>query len=318
MEIVPSNLSLTPSMENLATASSYQEGAPYSGLSQVFKHDHHETAEKKADSAETTVAPSTPSFWRNAWRRATTTDTENTPIERSERQAVAPISHIPSVERPDYMPEELAEALVLPNAKSGQSSKTPLSHEQIVEGLSQMSPHSFQQLIRIAMKAQLELERENAETLKSTHSKYQQFQQSQLKEREEIRNVLAKDEKVGAYFGTGKKLMIAVSFCCSVVGLVASAGLLAAPTVSAWAFAGASATAGFSALAGGGDLYFKQQTKKAQAQHEGINSLQRQSTHGLNDAREGLMETVRQANATLDQAINQAKRNKSLSSSMIK
>ena len=318
MEIVSTNLSVTPSMENLATTSSYQEGAPYLGLSQVFKHDHHETAEKKAGPAVTTEAPSTPSFWRNAWSRATTTGTENITVEQSEIQEVAPISHIPSVDPPDYMPQELAGALALHNAKSGQSSKTLLSHEQIVEGLSQMSPHSFQQLIRIAMKAQLELERENAETLKSTYSKYQEFQKAQLKEREAIRNVLAEDEKVGAYFGTGKKLMIAVSFCCSVVGLVASAGLLAAPTVSAWAFAGASATAGFSALAGGGDLYFKQQTKKAQAEHEEINSLQRQSTHGLDDAREGLMETARQANATLDQAINQAKRYKSLSSSMIK
>lgn len=214
------------------------------------------------------LAPLTDSFWSKilSWW-------QNPPVSHSSSlepvvvSQVEPISPIPALEPP-------AETMHFPFTPEKSKSTHKLTDSQIVEGLSLMSALTLDAILFIIFQAQLKLEEENAKTAEGTFSKYQEFKQFQEKILREVKDVLAKDEKVLNFFKKAQNLTVAASFLCGMIAAATTFGLFSAAPAAVIVVASILGTAGpiviasLTALTTGIKSYYKIRFNECQAKHE--------------------------------------------------
>lgn len=255
------------------------------------------------------------SWWYQPDIKAQTLVAPTSEVDLMEVDEVEPISPVPALDEPDSIPADLA-AAKLPAASKKAAEKNKLSQSELIEGLSLMSKHTIEQIMFIILKAQTELEKENANIAEGTFSKFQDFKKLQQKILEEIKDVLANDEKIAGRFNTAKSIAVAATSICAFAGAVVTCGTLFPLIIPAAlvAFAGPFAavgmpmTAGCTALISGSNIYFKRRADEDRAKHTQLNHQDKYYTDRLDDSRERLIATAEADNVFKERWINLIKR----------
>lgn len=156
-----------------------------------------------------------------------------------DRQCADPIGYVPILEPPAGMDPQLKN-FKLP--KSAEMS-TPLSDEQIFNGLANISDKTITGIMMIVLKAQSELEREGMVLDLDTMDKFQKIQSLRQKALQEIKLALQKDEKLLSTFKTTQDIAFAVGTLATLAAMVLSSGILVGLSALAAGAAGI-ATAG--------------------------------------------------------------------------
>lgn len=239
-----------------------------------------------------------------------------------ERAIPEKISHVPKLEAPDMIPADLQAAKFPLNPKKA-SGKSLLTLTEICEGLALMSEHSIESIMFIIFKAQLELEKDNANVIEGTYAKYMQFQKLQQAMLQEMKDILAKDEKVAGYFQTGQNILLAASYLAGVAALATMWGIDA--SIAGFISAGygpvagqmfLAAVQGFPIVCGGllglatiTKTYFKRKLNEHQAGQEEFAHLDRYYDHHVDYSRDRLMSTAEAATSFQDRWLQLLKRN---------
>lgn len=308
---------------------------PTPTLHQVFNNDTSGTLSNKA-LAETIESESkTPSFWSKifAWWyqpeiKIQSAHTSSSHTDLLEINELEPISPIPALDEPETSIDfTLAK---LPHTSKKTNQKDKLSQKELVEGLSLMSDRTIEQIMFIILKAQMELEKENANVEEKTFSNYQSFKKFQEKYLQEVKDILIKDEKIAGYFNTSQKIAVAASFICGIAGAAVSFGALA----PAGAFIGASIGGSIGAAAGGAfvtigtllggvgpvvtsavtafttgsNAFFQWRLNEDKAKHEQVNHKDKYYMGLADESRERLMSIAESDNVFKEQMIQLIKR----------
>jgi hypothetical protein len=284
-----------------------------SALHEIFNRDLMEGISANTISQAVEAEAITPSLWSKIvswWRGA-----EKPPSAQAasidskaalEMSTPAPISPVPALEAPDIVPADL-KAADFP--QSDDLGRKKLSVKQVEEALELMSRGTIETVMFIIFKAQVELEKENANIADGTFSKYLEFQKLQLKVLQEIKDVLARDENLAQKLKSAQNIAIVASFLTG-VAMAAKAFNLLNPIVTflaerAGPLAGTAfmfiatqlATIGSAVIAGitgGAKAYFQRRFYEDQAKHEEYNHRDKYLNERAEDSRNRLM-TVAEA-----------------------
>jgi hypothetical protein len=289
------------------------------GLHQVFNQDTLNQVPQEILSQAVEMEALTPTLWSKilSWWKEPEKTPASQPLPSSSIDALEminpkPINPVPALEPPDNIPADL-QAAQFPSV-SKQTTKNLLTPSQITEGLALMNERTIESIMFILFKAQIELEKENANIAEGTFSKYLDFQKLQQKVLQEIKDILVKDEKVAEYFGKAQTLTMAAGFITGlamaamsfgllgpVAGFIGTAaGPLAANTFMATATTigtiGPAVTAGLTGLTWGSKMYFQMRFNEDKAKHEEYQYQEKYYDHRSDDSRERLM-TIAEADS---------------------
>ncbi len=228
---------------------------------------------------------STPSIWNKliSWWKGT--DKDASPISSrqvsSEKEHVQPVNPRPTLAPPTNNSYPLDDSLVKRNAHI-KKSYDPID---IQEGLSLMDERTLEEIMPIIFKSQAELEKENANVIEGTSAKYRQFQELQQKMLQEMKDTLAKNEKIGNRLNTMQSITVGASLISGMATAALSFHLLgpassflqavAGPSAAALltlftsiaAKAGPGISAGLAALSTGTKTYFTRKRDEHKAKH---------------------------------------------------
>lgn len=290
-----------PSSET-APQEEYPSSQAGSALHQVFNKDTLNTASADflACAVETEVL-TTPSFWNKLlswWKKSEKTSTPQISpssfAEKLEVDSLKPLSSVPTLEIPDHIPEDL-QGVKLPLISKKGPTKSGLTPSEIGEGLVRMSQHSLDSILFIIFQAQLEWEKEHANTAEKTFSKYVDFQKLQERILQDIKDVLVKDEQTAKHFKTAQNITLGASLISGLIAAAAQYGFLKnhplAVTVSSII------TASFTGLTMAAKTYFQRRMNEHQAEHEGYEHRNQYYGSLITDARERLMTIAEADNA---------------------
>jgi hypothetical protein len=285
------------------------------GLDQVFNEDSLKQASQKFVSQAVETEELTPSFWNKflAWLKGATTTSPSVDTEPLNTNPLKPLSPIPTLEPPENIPIDLQGVKFPPLSKKGEG-KSKLTPSEIMEGVSRLSEQTIESVLFIIYKAQMELEKKNAQIADGTFSKYLAFQKLQEKALVEIKDVLVKDENFANYFKTAQNIVLAATivaglaaatiscgFLPSLAGLVtslagATAGNLFRTIVGVAGSTGPFVTAGLTALTEGTRAYFKRRANEHRAEHEEYQHKDQYYNDCVDDARNRLMKIAEMDN----------------------
>ncbi len=207
---------------------------------------------------------------------------------------VNPISPIPQLEKPLGFDSQRP----LPLIREKPSSHEKLSESKIIEGLSSMSSFTLETIMLILLKAQLEIETENAKNCEKNFDKFHQFKKLQQKALQDIKDTLAKDENVSKIFQSGHNLTVAATFLCGIAAAASTAGILVyAPAIVQSVatllaeigplFMGSAAT-----LTGAGSIYFKNRTNQSRVNLEQWNHKDKHYSNAYEETRKRILEIM--------------------------
>lgn len=250
------------------------------------------------------------SLWKNPEKDAASRISPADLRAAQENSIPERISHVPEIEAPDMIPADL-QAAKFPSPSKKANLKNKLTPSEIFQGLTLMSERSIESIMFIIFKAQIELEKENANVKEGTFSKFIDFQKLQQKVLQEIKDVLAKDEKVVGFFQLGQNISTAASVLTGLAAAALTFGLL----VPVGGFIGAAfgpfardafliivstlgsqgfvvVSAGLTGLTVATKAYFKRLFNEHKAEHEDYEHLDRYYNDRLDDSRNRLMTTA--------------------------
>jgi hypothetical protein len=280
-------------------------------LHQIFSQDTLQNTflpiEMLAQTAE--LESKTPSFWRKIFPwwyqpdvKAQTPITPTSDVDLLEVDDVEPISPVPKLDDPDSIPADL-EAAKLPPGTKKIDQKERLTNQQLYEAAtSSMSDRTIEQIMFIIFKAQLELEKENANCAEKTFSKYQDLRKVYEKMLPQIKDALERDVRVMDYFKTAQNIAFYASAIAGVAALcVASGGaaFLPALAVTLITVAGPALTATLTGLTLIPKAIYQRMLDQDQAKKEEFNYQDKYYTDRIDDSRERLV--------TISEADNEVK-----------
>lgn len=268
------------------------------GRHQVFQKDTLGTTPQPAKVASKTIdlEKQNPTIWNKLFSWAYQTELKGQVQNQAANKATAkkpdPIDHVPPLEKPDNFPADL-EGIKLPPVPLNRTSRKPLTQEQMMEGFSHMSDQTIEQIMFIVMKGQLELEKENANVAENTFTKYQNIRKLRQKVLEEIKDVLAKDEKFLGWAKTAQSAAFVASFVCSLftagVTIASAIGFPPAGIPLAIATYAPVVAAGFIAVTKGTTAYTERRFNEDQAQHTAFRHLDKSTSDLIEEAQERLI-----------------------------
>ncbi|CAF23835.1 hypothetical protein [Candidatus Protochlamydia amoebophila] len=181
-------------------------------IHELFHSDTLEIGEN-TDSLKATEQVSYQCFFSKAMNIQST----HTPSDEDIRRA-APIHPIPEIDKPAFFQEASLEGFVPKITSHSQISNLP--SKDLLRNLAQMESKTIDQVMAIVLKAQLELERDQAEISQNSFDQLQNLRKIQERTLEEIKEALKKDEKLAGYLDTAQKIAIAATFICGVAAMV--------------------------------------------------------------------------------------------------
>lgn len=201
-------------------------------LDQIFQQDR--LKESNSASPIASPEPTQPSFWELFlsffWKKPEVNKSAALPSPETEIKAapLKPLSAIPAIDKPE------GTSFTWTPSTDVKEAKQTVSLSWVKEGLSLMSSSTIEALMFIILRRQLESEKENAEAVEKTFTNQEKAQQLKEKILEEVKEALAKDEKVAGYFKTAQALTIAAgvvsAMAIAIVFAPAGAGIGAAGT----------------------------------------------------------------------------------------
>jgi hypothetical protein len=224
-------------------------------LHELFHSDSIAIEEKK-QSALATLFEQKINFW---WFSPKTPPVQasNIPSEDDIRKA-PPINSIPEIDHPGFFQEASLEGVV-PKLATRSQEKADISSETMMKTLALMETKTMDQVMLIVLKAQLEVERDNAEISQNSFEQLQNQRKIQEKALEDIKAALRKDEKIGSYLDTAQNLAISAAAVCAFATLfatvVASAGFSVPFGIAAVTKLGTFFSGAFTAFSHGGKGY---------------------------------------------------------------
>lgn len=268
-----------------------QKIIPNSSLPQVFKDDF--VGSKGASDQKIILEEKSPTFWDKftSWLTQNELDPKVSSMPATQAETVKkaePISPIPVLEAPEKMPSELQTA-TLPPVISKKTSRQTFSPNEVMEAVSLMSQHTVDEVMAIVLKGQLELEKENAEVAENTLTKYQNIKKLKQKVLEEVRDAIAKDEKILSYCKSAQNVALVASVVCSIVAGAVSFGILTAPVFGLIASTGPIAAAFLTGVSSGGKAYSQRRLNEDKATHDTYSHQETMTDNRLEEARERLM-----------------------------
>lgn len=280
-------------------------------LHQVFKNDC--VGEKAKISPALVLEEKAPSFWSRiyAWFYPVDLDEQDSLASTPQAEALRhnePVDLLPVLDIPESMPSDL-EAAKLPPAAKSRNTRQTLTPRQLMEEVSLMSQHTIDEIMSIVMKGQIELEKENAEVAENTFTKYQNIKKLRERILEEIKDVLAKDQKFLDRCKTAQNIALVASFFSGLVATAVSFGL-AGPLgpIALLATYGPVITAGLTGLTTGAKAYSQRRLDEDKAQHEQFNHQDKYTSDRIEDARERLMSTAEADQVYKERLIQMLKR----------
>ncbi len=129
-----------------------------------------------------------------------------------------PISLVPVLDDPETIRNDLKPPILpqpVPAANKAKQSEK-ISHQEVMEALTLMSDRTIEEIMRIIfLKAQFELEKENATVAEDTYSKFQNLKKAKEKMLEEIKDALEHDGMDVAVWGCTKSSSSSQRHLCS-------------------------------------------------------------------------------------------------------
>lgn len=297
------------------------EDSSLSAISQLFKNDVLQKAAVKFSTEpviESLTLEETPalSFFQKFiswWASPATSNTNSPPTTTEAENKPKPISSIPALEAPQHFSAH-AESENLPPLSIKNQAKSSLSESQLIEGLSEMSALTLELLIMTILKGQMELEKENAKVAEGTFAKYQQYRKFQEKLLDDIKDVLAKDQKLSEIFKTAHNIAAAASFLCGIAAAAAAFGLLAAAPIAIQVVAGILGQIGpftmpfVLGLTAASKAYIKRRSSENKAVYERMSHEEKITLNSIDQARQHLEQIFEGDNVFKDQLAQLLKR----------
>lgn len=139
-----------------------------------------------------------------------------------------PISSTPVLDPPERnIQAELAVSTLLSPSQAKKFDRpSGIPHNQITEALLKMSDRTIEQIIMAVLKAQIELEQENAHVAEGTFNHFQKFLKIKEKLLHEIYDALEKDEEIAGKLRTAQNLALGATLICGAAAGLVSFGLL--------------------------------------------------------------------------------------------
>lgn len=223
------------------------------------------------DLSQTSVEEMTsPSFWSKItpwWipeTRPSAID-KSKAVSEIEIQKAEPICSVPGLDKPTLPGEASLEGVVpsfAPQTIKKQEFK--LSEDDLLEIVSNLEQKTVDEVMAIVLKAQLEIERDGAALSQDSFTRLQTMRKIQEQMLEEIKEALAKDQKIAGYLDKAQTIAIVGAFICGVASIAITAGL-STPAVIAAAKFGGFFTAAVTAVTAGGKGYNTVRTNEDKA-----------------------------------------------------
>ena len=198
-------------------------------------------------------------------------ETTPSPAAKTEPISLVPVLDNPEIVRNDLKPPLLPQpSLPQPSPAANKSNQNEkISHKEVMEALSLMSDRTIEDIMRIILKAQFELEKENAAVAEGTYSKFQNLKKAKEKMLEEIKDVLEKDENRMWLVGGAQNVAVFANVICGVATFLVAVGFPYFPAFMAGATMVAPiATAALTAITTGARAYFERKGDEHKAKHD--------------------------------------------------
>ncbi len=168
-----------------------------------------------------------------------------------------------------------------------------ISMRDIEEITSQITKESMEAILFIIFKHHLELQKENANVVEKTYSKYREFQKYQQELLSQIKDVLIKDQVTGKYFETAQNAALLSNIAAGLIS-----GAVAFQYLNpAWGVA-STLTSGFlTASTLGAKSYFQYLMNEHKGDHEEFTHKDQYFNQRTDDSRDRLIETIEKDNA---------------------
>lgn len=259
----------------------------------------------------------TTEFWNNATSPSSYLDIDDIqPVEPSLAVAAhqidtqpKPLSPIPVLEEPEVVPPLIHS---LPSKQK--NANATLTLDQLQQAISLMSGETISNLMRILLRAQFELEKETAVTAEDTFAHYQKLKDVYMNMLQEVKETLAKDERVAGYLETAQNITLTATFICQVgiaTGLLGFLGPAATTVILVL-------TAATTALISGTTAYFKRRTHEDRAEHTIYEHEGKLVSEVSNESRDHLTTILENDDAFKESLIQIIKRLRRMSSLMLK
>lgn len=257
-------------------------------------------------------------FWNNASSPSSYLDIDDIqPVEPSLAVAAhqintqpRPLSPLPVLEEPEVVPPLIHS---LPSKQK--NANATLTLDQLQQATSLMSGETLSNLMRILLRAQFELEKETAVTAEDTFTHYQKLKDVYINMLQEVKETLAKDERVAGFLENAQNITLFATFICQagiaaaqLLGLVAPAAMTVTLVL----------TAGMTALISGTTAYFKRRTNEDRAKHTTYEHQDKLLSEVSNESRDYLTTTLENDDAFKECEIQIIKRLRRMSSLMLK
>lgn len=205
-------------------------------------------------SVEETMSPS---FWNkiNPWWIPETQSkgiaTSKT-VSDMEIQKAEPIRSVPELDKPTLPGEASLEGVVPPfTPQAVKKQEVELSEKALLEVVSNLEQRTVDQVMAIVLKAQLEIERDGAALSQDSFSRLQEMRKIQEKMLEEVKEALAKDQRIAGYLDKAQFVAIASAAFCGLATVAMTAGMSIPAVIAAAKFSGFFSAAVTAITAGG-------------------------------------------------------------------
>lgn len=192
-------------------------------LDQVLKKDC--LKECLAPSPVEKVEAAQPSLWQRLcsfiWKKPEMNKSHALPSLETEitTPPIKPLDPVPEIEEPEEIQFTWTPSMEI------QQSEQPISLPWVKEGLKLIAPSTIEEILFIVLKGQLELQKDIAEVGEASFKNQEKAQLLKEKILEEVKEALARDEKIAGYFKTAKVLTIVAGFVATLAIAVTFAPL---------------------------------------------------------------------------------------------
>lgn len=227
---------------------------------------------------------------------------------------IEPISFAPTLEVPEAVSDLNLSPTDLPQTSIDEKAVNKndrLTLREFEEAVSLMSEKTMEQIFAIILKAQLELERENAEATEGTINKFHDIKKLNDKMLDEIKEALLKDTQVVSKLSTVHKIMLAASLICGAVAGASTFGLVPDrfhQLATALGFYGSIATGVATGIAKGSKAYYESRIDGEEAQRTKFKHFDKHYEKQLQESREHLFDISKANDFFKERLIKAARR----------
>ncbi|CUI16392.1 putative membrane protein [Candidatus Protochlamydia naegleriophila] len=282
-------------------------------IHQLFSKDVFIQDLSQASLEETT----SPSFWSkiNPWWipeiQANKIETSKT-VSDMEIQKAEPISSVPGLDKPTLPGEASLEGVVPQFApQSIKKQEVKLSEKDLLEVVSNLEQRTVDEVMAIVIKAQLEIERDGAALSQDSFTRLQNMRKIQEQMLEDVKEALAKDQRLAGYLDKAQMVAIAGAALCGLASIAITAGMSTPAVIAAAKFSGFF-TAAITAITAGGKGYNNVRTNEDKASQTTYKHELQKTNESADDHRDEMVKFAESNGHFQDELIRLLKRLKKM------